>query len=119
MTQRLRWIWIAPGFLAALALSGGTASAADKTKVDHATKRVERSAKQIGQGQVGLGFREMFAGIGHTLVEGTKFSGENVMVTRAARYLAARTDDREWSSTTVRRHGSAPGSSDCHGSPGE
>src|SRR5207249_36592 len=87
-----------------------------RQEVDQATKRVERSAKQIGQGQVGLGFREMFAGIGHTLVEGAKFSGENVMVTRAARYLAARTDDREWSSTTVRRHGSAPGSSDCHGS---
>jgi len=78
MTRRLRWVWIAQGFLAALALSCGTAGAADKTKVDQATKRVERGAKQIGQGEVGLGFREMFAGIGHTVVEGAKFSGENV-----------------------------------------
>ena len=78
MTQRLRWIGIAPGFFAALALSCGTASAADKTKVDQATKRVEGGAKQIGQGQVGPGFKEMFAGIGHTVVEGAKFSGENV-----------------------------------------
>src|SRR5215510_8594142 len=78
MTRTRPWIWMAPGFLAALALSCGTADAADKTKVDQATKRVERGAKQIGQGQVGSGFREMFTGIGHTVVEGAKSSGENV-----------------------------------------
>ncbi len=78
MTRTLRWLWIAPGFLAALALSCGTAAAADKTKVDQATKRVERGAKQIGQGQVGPGFKEMFTGVGHTVVEGAKFSGENI-----------------------------------------
>ena len=78
MTRRLRWLWIAPGFLAAVALSCGTAAAADKTKVDQATKRVERGAKQIGLGHVGPGFKEMFAGIGHTVVEGAKFSGENI-----------------------------------------
>jgi hypothetical protein len=67
-----------PVLLAAVTLSFGMADAADKTKVDQATKRVERGAKQIGQGQVGLGFREMFTGIGYTIVEGAKFSGENV-----------------------------------------
>ena len=50
MRRTLRWLWIAPGFLAALALSCGTAAAADKTKVDQATKRVARGAKHIGQG---------------------------------------------------------------------
>ena len=78
MTRRLRWVWIAPGLLAALTLSCGTAGAADKSKVDQATKRVERGAKQIGHGQVGPGFKEMFTGIGHTIVEGAKFSGENI-----------------------------------------
>jgi hypothetical protein len=78
MIRRLRWMWILPGLLAALALSWGTADAADKTKVDQATKRVEQGAKQIGRGEVGLGFREMFVGIGHTVVEGAKFSGENI-----------------------------------------
>ena len=78
MKRRLRWVWIGPAFLAALALSCGTAGAADKTRVDQATKRVERGAKQIGQGQVVPGFKEMFAGIGHTVVEGAKFSGENI-----------------------------------------
>ena len=78
MIRRLRWMWIVPGLLAALALSWGTADAADKTKVDQATKRVEQGAKQVGRGEVGLGFREMFVGIGHTVVEGAKFSGENI-----------------------------------------
>jgi hypothetical protein len=78
MTRRLRWVRIAPGLLAVLALSCGTAGAADKTKVDQATKRVEQGAKQIGQGQVGPGFKEMFTGVGHTIVEGAKFSGENI-----------------------------------------
>jgi len=78
MIRRLRWMWIVPGLLAALALSWGTADAADKTKVDQATNRVEQGAKQIGRGEVGLGFREMFSGIGHTVVEGAKFSGENI-----------------------------------------
>ena len=78
MTRKLHRLWIAPGFLAAVALSCGPVSAADKTKVDQATKRVEGGAKQIGQGQVGPGFKEMFTGIGHTVVEGAKFSGENI-----------------------------------------
>ncbi len=78
MTRRLRWVWIAPALLATMALSCGTASAADKTKVDRATKRVERGAKQIGQGRIGPGFKEMFTGVGHTIVEGAKFSGENI-----------------------------------------
>jgi hypothetical protein len=78
MTRRLRWAWIAPAFLVALTLSCGTAGAADKGKVDQATKRVERGAKRIGQGQIGPGFKEMFTGIGHTIVEGAKFSGQNI-----------------------------------------
>lgn len=78
MTPRFRWVRITPGFLAAVALSCGPAVAADKSKVDQATKRVERGAKQIGRGKVGPGFKEMFTGIGHTFVEGAKFSGENI-----------------------------------------
>ena len=78
MTRRLRWVGIAPAVVAALALSVGTAVAADKTKVDQATDRVKQGAKQIGNGQAGPGFKEMFTGIGHTIVEGAKFSGENI-----------------------------------------
>src|SRR5439155_11683977 len=68
MTRRLRWLWVTPAFLAVVALSCGTAGAADKTKVDRATKRVEQGAKQVSQGRVGPGFKEMFTGIGRTIV---------------------------------------------------
>jgi hypothetical protein len=78
MTRRLRSLWIIPAFLVVVALSGGVAGAADKTKVDRATSRVEQGAKQIGQGQLGPGFKEFFAGIGHTIVEGAKFSGATI-----------------------------------------
>ena len=78
MRQKRLWISMAAGFLTALALSSGTAGAADKTKVDQATKRVERGAKLIGKGQGGPGFKEMFEGIGQSLVEGLKFSHENI-----------------------------------------
>jgi len=73
-----RFCWIAAACLAVVALTCGTGDAADKTKVDQATKRVEQGAKQIGRGQVGPGFKEMFTGVGHTIVEGAKFSGENI-----------------------------------------
>ena len=78
MTQRLRGLWITPAFLAIVALSGGAAGAADKTKVDEATNRVAQGAKQIGQGQLGSGFKEFFTGIGFTIVEGAKFSGQTI-----------------------------------------
>jgi hypothetical protein len=61
-----------------VASSSGVASAANKTKVDQATRRVEQGAKQIGQGKVGPGFKEMFTGIGHTIFEGAKFSGDTM-----------------------------------------
>jgi hypothetical protein len=78
MIRRLLGWQIALEVVAALALFSGTVGAADKTQVDRATKRVTLGAKQIGRGQVGPGFREMFTGIGHTIVEGAKFSGENI-----------------------------------------
>ena len=78
MTQQSRWVRIPAACLVVVALSCGTVGAADKTKVDQATKRVEQGAKQIGDGKVGEGFKEMFTGIGHTIVEGAKFSGNTV-----------------------------------------
>jgi hypothetical protein len=73
-----RWVSIAVVGGMALALSGGSAAAADRTKVDRATRQVEHGAKQIGQGRVGPGFKQMFVGIGHTIAEGAKYSGNTM-----------------------------------------
>jgi hypothetical protein len=78
MTRRSRWLRILPTCLVVVALCHGAADAADRSKVDHATQRVASGAKQIGGGDVGSGFAEMFAGIGHTIVEGAKFSGNTI-----------------------------------------
>jgi hypothetical protein len=78
MTRKHRWFWITSTFLAVMVLSWGAAGAADTTKVDQATTRVEQGAKQIGQGEIGPGLKEMFTGVGHTVVEGAKFSGEAI-----------------------------------------
>ncbi len=69
---------MSPVFVLVVGLACGVAAAADRTKVDQATRRVEQGAKQIGQGDVGSGFKEMFTGIGHTIVEGAKFSGNTI-----------------------------------------
>jgi hypothetical protein len=78
MTQKLRWLSLVPGVVLIVGLLGGPAVAADRTKVDAATRRVEQGAKQIGRGDIGPGFKEMFTGIGHTVVEGAKFSGNTI-----------------------------------------
>jgi hypothetical protein len=78
MTQGFRRWSIVPACVVIVALSFGAAGAADKTKVDEATRRVEQGAKQIGQGDIGSGFKEMFTGVGYTIVEGAKFSGNTI-----------------------------------------
>ena len=78
MTGRLRWLSVTSAFLLVVGLAGGLAGAADKTKVDQATGRVAQGAKQIGQGELGPGFKEFFIGIGLTIVEGAKFTGNTI-----------------------------------------
>ena len=78
MTQRLRGLVVTPGFIVVVALTCGVAGAADKTKVDQATQRVQQGAKEIGQGNVGTGVKETAKGIGNTVVEGAKFSGRTI-----------------------------------------
>ena len=79
MSLRRRWLpIIAAACLVVTALSWGTVGAVDKAKVDQATEQVEQGAKRIGQGNVGPGFKKMFTGVGHTIVEGAKFSGNTM-----------------------------------------
>jgi len=78
MTKTRRWIVITPGFLMVLALTCGAAGAADKTKVDQATQQVQQGGRLMGQGNVGTGVKETAKGIGNTVVEGAKFSGQTI-----------------------------------------
>jgi len=61
-----------------LAWSPLPAVAADDTKVNAATRQVETGAKKIGQGKIGEGVEETAKGVGNTVVEGAKFSGEKL-----------------------------------------
>jgi hypothetical protein len=78
MTRRSRCRSVAFACVAVVALSCGSAEAADKTKVNQATQRVEEGARSIGYGELGEGFRELFVGLGLTVVEGTKYSAVTV-----------------------------------------
>ena len=78
MTRRVRALCVAPAFVAVAVLSCGPAGAADKTRVDEATKQVEQGAKQIGHGSVGSGVKQTAKGIGNTVVEGAKYTGQKL-----------------------------------------
>ena len=71
-----RWPGVALAILATLVLSLSPALAADTTKVDASTKQVQTGAKKIGDGKIGEGVEETAKGIGNTVVEGAKFTGE-------------------------------------------
>ena len=52
--------------------------AADDSKVKAATGQVETGAKKIGDGQIGQGVEDTAKGIGKTVVEGAKYTGEKL-----------------------------------------
>jgi hypothetical protein len=64
------------GFLTVFAVTLLPAGAADTSKVNAATQQVETGAKKIGKGEIGDGAEEMAKGIGNTVVEGAKLTGE-------------------------------------------
>ena len=73
--MRLGVIALACALVAGSALP---AVAADDSKVKAATKQVETGAKKIGDGKIGEGVEDTAKGIGKTVVEGAKFSGEKM-----------------------------------------
>jgi hypothetical protein len=70
--------WLAVGFAFTMLVASFPAStqAADESKAKAATRQVETGAKKIGDGKVGTGAEEMAKGVGNTVVEGAKFTGE-------------------------------------------
>ncbi len=59
-------------------LASGFSLAADDSKVKAATEQVERGAKKIPDGKIGEGVAETAKGIGNTVSEGAKYSGEKL-----------------------------------------
>jgi hypothetical protein len=63
---------------ALVTLSVASGFAADDTKVKSATRQVEEGAKTIGDGKVGTGVEETAKGVGNTVVEGAKYTGDRL-----------------------------------------
>jgi hypothetical protein len=59
-----------------VATLGASAHAADESRVNAATRQVESGARKIGDGKIGEGVKQTAKGIGNTVVEGAKFTGE-------------------------------------------
>jgi len=72
-------------------LAAAHVQAADDSKVKSATRQVETGAKMIGDGKVGQGVEETAKGIGNTVVEGAKFTGEKLKESGQAAEPAAKT----------------------------
>jgi hypothetical protein len=68
-------ISFSPGFAG---LSGGVAGAADESKVRAATGHVETGARKVGGGNIAEGVEETATGIGQTVVEGAKLTGQKL-----------------------------------------
>ncbi|MBI4636344.1 MAG: hypothetical protein HY727_08340 [Candidatus Rokubacteria bacterium] len=64
--------------LSAVLLCPAPVPAADDSKVKAATRQVETGAKKIGDGKILEGVEETAKGIGETVVEGAKFTGEKL-----------------------------------------
>lgn len=59
-------------------LASGLTFAADDSKVKAGTRQVESGVKKIPDGKIGEGVAETARGIGNTVVEGAKYSGEKL-----------------------------------------
>jgi hypothetical protein len=78
MIRRFRWLSTVSACTLIVALSLGPAVAADKARLDDATKQVKGGAQSIGYGEFGAGFADLFTGIGRTIVEGTVYTGKTI-----------------------------------------
>ncbi len=73
MTHIVQRLAMVLAVLMCFGLSGHFAYAADTSKVEPATKQVEHSAQQVGQG-----VERTAKGVGNTVVEGAKVTGQTL-----------------------------------------
>ena len=78
MARRFRWLGTASACALIVALSIGSAAAADNTKVNDATNQVAEGARSIGYGEFGSGVSDLVVGVGRTIVEGTVYTGKTI-----------------------------------------
>jgi len=74
MTRRQATSWI----LLLLAATAAPAVAADDSRVKAATRQVARGTQKIGEGRFSEGAHETARGVGNTIVEGGKFTGQKL-----------------------------------------
>jgi hypothetical protein len=87
------------------------AFAADESKVKSATRQVETGAKKIGDGKLGTGVEETAKGVGNTLVEGAKFTGEKFKESGQAATPPAKSAWQHLKDGSVKESANAAGSS--------
>ena len=75
-----------PFILCATVLAATPAPAADDSKVKAATDRVDKGARMMGDGEILKGAEETAKGIGFTVYEGAKFTGEKFKEAGKAAY---------------------------------
>ena len=87
------------------------AMAADDSKVKGTTRQVETGAKKIGDGKVGDGVEQTAKGVGNTVVEGAKFTGEKFKESGQAAKPPAKSAWQHLKDGSVKESANAAGSS--------
>ena len=106
-----RWLAVTFALTALVASIPASAQAADESKAKAATRQVETGAKKIGDGKVGTGAEEMAKGVGNTVVEGAKFSGEKLKESGQAAKPPAKSAWQHLKEGSVKQSADAFGSS--------
>ena len=78
MSRRLRWLATVSAGMLIVALSLGSAAAADTKGLSDATGQVAEGARSIGYGEIGSGVADVVVGSGRTVVEGIVFTGKTI-----------------------------------------
>jgi hypothetical protein len=99
------------GSVAVLSWAASPVIAADESKVKSATRQVETGAKQIGDGKVGTGVESTAKGVGNTVVEGAKFTGEKFKESGQAAKAPAKSAWQHLKDGSVKESANAFGSS--------
>jgi len=78
MSRRFRWLATVSAGMLIVALSLGSAAAADTKGLSDATGQVAEGARSIGYGEIGSGVADVVVGSGRTVVEGIVFTGKTI-----------------------------------------